>query len=100
MKKSIDSTYGNHGGFLGWGSGPDADWKVMFSIFIFALLICAATSVLLYRDAKKSFDSESEATASPLNKEQLRRTANFYQEQKLNFETARTSSVTIPDPSM
>jgi hypothetical protein len=100
MKKSIDSAYKNHGRFLGWGSGPDADWKVMFTTFLILLAVSTLLNVILYRNAKSSFETGDVSVELPVDKEELRRTANFYEEKKLDFESVSKTPETISDPSI
>jgi hypothetical protein len=100
MKKSIDSSYKNHGRILGWGSGPDADWKVMFTAFLILLAISTLLNIFLYRNAKSSFENEGVSVELPIDKEELRRTANFYEQKKLDFESVSKTPETVSDPSI
>lgn len=100
MKNSLDRDYKFHGRFLGWGSGADADWRVMFSVFLILLVVLSIIWTLLYRSVASDFASQEAAVESPINKNLLKRTSVFYEKQKLDFESAKTVPEITPDPSL
>ena len=99
MKNSLDRSYKYHGRFLGWGSSPDADWRIMFSVFLLLLIILATLCTLLYRDIRKE-QGAVEESGEPVNAAALRRISSFYEKQKLEFESAKTVPEITPDPSL
>lgn len=100
MKTSIESTYKNRGRLLGFGSGPDADWRVMFSLFLVLLMIALISAFILFGRVGGGEEGLGTEVESPVNEAALRRTANYYEKQKLDFESAKSVPETIPDPSI
>lgn len=99
FKKTDD--YQTHGRILGWGSGPDADWRVMFSSFlILALVASILGGLLFYHVWNANFGTDfGGETESPLDKNLLKRTVNSYKAKQEAFDTLKTSKEMTPDPS-
>ncbi len=103
MIKIFDkSGYANRGRFLGWGSGPDADWKVIFPIFTILLIVIAILSFIAFMNVGSgAFGSDISSTVeSPLDKKLLQGNVKYYKEKQNIFESLRTGKETTPDPSI
>ena len=100
MKTSIESTYRNKGRALGWGSGPDADWKVMFLTFVILLLLTLGLCINLYIGVRNTGEMGENNLVAPISEAKLKRVSGYYQKQKLDFESARSIPETIKDPSL
>ena len=100
MKNKPKTGYDNHGNFFGWGSSPDADWRVMFSIFL--ILICGVGVVALstFSRMKSGVADNGSSENRPIDRELLHKTAAFYEAQKLNFAKYQSLPETTPDPSL
>lgn len=94
--------YPTKGRPLGWGGGPDADWKVMVGACLILVLIGFLLSALLfYKVRGGSFGSDINASAeAPVDRNNLKRTVNFYKDRATNLESIKTTKETTPDPSI
>lgn len=100
MKLPNLNGYKYRGRFLGWGGDPLADWEIMFSVFLILLSGIAIWCATVFMEAKgRDMENAVEAEASPLNIDVLKRTAGYYERQRLDFEALRTTPETTPDPS-
>ncbi|MEK7194548.1 MAG: hypothetical protein AAB660_02570 [Patescibacteria group bacterium] len=103
MIKIFDKNgYANRGRFLGWGSGPDADWKVIFSVLILLLLATAIFSTIVFLNVGNgAFGSDvTSTTESPLDKKLLQNNVKYYKNKQSVFESLRVGKETTPDPSV
>ena len=86
------------------GSGPAADWKLIFLCGVLLLIAFAAIDALIF----VRFRSEEPAAASSdgsrtLDLDALRKTTSYYQNKKAQFDkiVGGTATGTIPaDPSL
>lgn len=94
-------SYANHGRPLGWGSSPDADWKVLFLLFLLVLLISASLSVRLFFLAKNA-DLSQAGTSTQINisRSAVKLTADLYTKRALDFKSILSTKETGPDPSI
>jgi len=100
MKNTIDNSYKNRGRLLGWGSGPDADWRVMFLAFLVVIAVSAIANYIMFKKVRGGYMAEDDAIQSPINTGLLRRIAKYYEDRKAGFESARTLPELTPDPSI
>ncbi len=93
--------YKNHGRLLGWGSGPDADWRVMFSVLLIFILIAVIFSVQNFLNIwSGSFDAGvSAGKVSTIDKNLLQKEAAYYTDKQTQFNLTLTTKDTTPDPS-
>lgn len=93
--------YRSKGRFLGWGSGPKDDWKIMFSAFAIALAIVVIYSGFVFYDSMNGeFGAETNVTTeSPIDIKVIKTTAEQYKAKKASFETLLNTKETTPDPS-
>ncbi len=93
--------YKDKGRTLGLGGGPDADWRVMFSIFVTLLIIVFIYSGMTFINVMRGgFGSQMIDTAeSPVDKDLLKKNTSYYKEKKSAFDTLKTEKELTPDPS-
>lgn len=93
--------YKTHGKFLGWGSGPDADWRVMFTTFLVLLfLVVVYSGLAFYQVWQGVFSAEIVETAdSPININLLKRNTEYYKSKQAVFDSILNTPETTPDPS-
>ncbi len=94
--------YKTRGRILGWGSGPDADWRVMFTIFLTLIFLVAVYSGLaFYQVWQGVFSAEIvETTDSPINKNLLKRNTDYYKEKQTVFDSILSTPEETPEPSI
>lgn len=89
---------------FGWGSSPDADWKVIFvGTLLLISLVTIFNLVVFFRVDKGEFFAEEEVTAEipTLDTEELKETLNYYQNKALEFERLTSGEATVVvDPSL
>ena len=96
MKIFDKEGYKNKGRLLGWGSGPNADWKIMFGVFVSALIVI----VVFYESMTGEFGAETNITTqSPIDINTIKSTAEQYKAKKATFETLLKAEETLSDPS-
>lgn len=101
MKTKIDRTYTNRGRTLGWGSGPDADWKVMFSFFLVLIILSAVFSARLFLGMSERLNSEElDGALSSINIDLVKSTSSYYQTKNLEFGEALQGVEASKDPSI
>lgn len=101
MKIFDKEGYKNKGRLLGWGSGPNADWKIMFGVFVSALIVIVVYSGLVfYESMTGEFGAETNITTqSPIDINTIKSTAEQYKAKKATFETLLKAEETLSDPS-
>jgi hypothetical protein len=94
--------YKNRGRLFGWGSGGDADWRVLFIVFLILMLASVSySSSSFIRVLSGSFGSDiSSSTEMPINKNLIKRTADAYRLKQANFEAVQSVIESTPDPSI
>ncbi len=94
--------YKDKGRSLGLGGNPDADWKIMFSIFLFLFLVALVYSGITFINVMSGgFGSQMVDTAeSPVDKNFLKKNALYYKNKKDSFDLLKTTKETTPDPSI
>lgn len=94
--------YKDKGKLFGLGAGPDGEWRIMFSIFMILLVLGVTYSATVFINVMSgSFGFELvDQGDAPLDKNLLRRNANYYKDRRVNFEVIKTSEDTTPDPSI
>lgn len=95
-------SYENRGHILGWGSGPDADWNVMFKTFIALLFIVFVLGVLMFINVGVgSFGSDLDSEmAPPIDEINLKHVVLDYSDIEATFNKLKTTISTTPDPSI
>lgn len=99
MDKKIDSTYKNHGRILSFGSGPDADWKVIFSVFSILVILVAIFGIRLFMKFNVSLENSNLQETFMLDEGLIRSTSNFYENRRLDMQTVLQTPETQADPS-
>ncbi|MBX4195754.1 hypothetical protein KW796_02255 [Candidatus Parcubacteria bacterium] len=99
MTNLAKNTYKNHGRLLGWGSSPEADWKVMFSLFLILVLIAGVLSAEVFYSLKDGESGEFD-NSMPVDLDLLRKTALYYDKKVSEFKTLQNTAETAPDPSI
>jgi len=94
--------YKNRGRLLGFGSGADADWRVIFSLFLILMVLSAIyCGAFFLKVMGGGFGSESKDEGeSPIDKNLLHKVAEFYKDKKATIESLKTTKDTAPDPSL
>lgn len=95
-------SYENRGHFLGWGSGPDADWNMMLKTFLVLLIVVFALSVFMFvRVGTGKFGSDLDVSSPPpIDSINLKHVALDYLDIEATFNQLKTTTPTTPDPSM
>lgn len=93
--------YKNRGRLLGFGSGPDADWKVIFSAFVALIFLSVIYSgFIFYKSMNVDFGSETSLAAeSPIDRHLLKQYTDIYKKKQTSFEELIIIRETIADPS-
>lgn len=101
MKLTKTDEYKSHGKTFGWGSSPHADWRVMFSLFLFMMfLVVVYAGLSFYQIWQGNFATElTDSSDSPINKNLLKRNTEFYKNREASFESIKSAPETTPDPS-
>lgn len=92
------------GRLFGFGTSPEADWKIIFSFGTILVLVVIFLSVYLFL---VSDNWKSPGAGNPysqeggvLNADLLRETVLYYENKALDFERIKLEKVEIPDPSI
>ena len=95
----------SHGRFLGFGTSPAADWKIIFfsTAFLAVLIIISSVFLFIKIDKGEIFAVEKSVgkTKKVLNTVILRDTISYYQAKTLEFERIKKTKVSPDaDPSL
>ncbi|MHB1330594.1 MAG: hypothetical protein ACYCY6_01345 [Minisyncoccota bacterium] len=95
-------SYESRGSFLGWGSGPDADWNVIFKTFLVMLITVFVLSVLMFvKVGTGKFGSDLDSTTTtPIDAITLKHLAIDYKDLLATFNELKTATESVPDPSI
>lgn len=89
-----------------FGTGPDADWKVILLSSIALLVVIIALDLKIFfainSESIGRDDIAVEETEAVLNLNKLKKTVEYYQAKETQFELIRngTATSTIVDPSL
>ena len=93
-----------NGRLFGFGTSPDADWKIIFiSTTILAILVIAL-SVFMFIKINRGeifvIERSVEQGEKPFDTSLLRETVLYYQNKTLEFEKIKSSVTPATDPSL
>lgn len=93
-----------HGSFLGFGTGPQSDWKVIFGFSFLLTLFVIGMSIFVFTEIDKGEifvikKPEPQEMAS-LDVDRLRRAALYYEERAKQLEEIRLNPALAVDPSL
>lgn len=87
---------------FGFGTGPEADWKIIFiATSVLALLIIALSIFMFIKIDKREIfvsDKSSEPSQRTLDTARLKETILYYQNKALEFERIKNSATLITTP--
>ncbi len=93
-----------NGHLFGFGNGPDADWRVIFSfmaVCIFAVLIIGLyIFVQVNRGALFTVERDKNEDTPRLNSALLSKTILYYETKASTFEKIKVSKEVVKDPSI
>lgn len=90
---------------FGWGSSPDADWKVIFLGTLILVTFVSILSLLIFFQVEKGWvfrgTEELISEESTLDIEKLEKTLTYYQGKAAEFQRLISGSATVVvDPSL
>ncbi|MBX4200135.1 hypothetical protein KW790_01590 [Candidatus Parcubacteria bacterium] len=103
MKKFKLPTFERNGKFLGFGTSPKRDWKIIFlSVSVAAALVIAfcAYTFLHLNSNDTIVDKGQSAPLGLVNEKLLKKVVTYYKEKSARLETIKTTKDTILDPSL
>lgn len=91
------------GRFLGFGSSPEADWRIIFNVGVFLsicmVLFCAYIFIKI--DKGEIFTTEPPTDAErTLDIQKLKETVSHYKDRKAVYEELKNNGTSVPDPSL
>ena len=93
-----------NGRLFGFGTSPDADWKIIFITTTMLSIFVIISSVILFVKVDTGgifiVEKSTEQEAVVLDISLLKETVLYYQNKALEFERIKDSVVPIPDPSL
>jgi hypothetical protein len=82
-----------------WGTSPQNDWLVMFSVFVFCLAVAIAWSLSVFGLVRSSSADDASSASGLLNVSAIHRTALFYDRKAAELDLIKLAPDTTPDPS-
>ena len=86
-----------------FGTGPEADWKIIFISAITLVVLAITLSIYMYIKIDKgeifTIDKTKEGEKHVLNIDLLKETVSYYQDKYLKFESIDRVNTSIVDPS-
>lgn len=104
LSKKIN--FKKNGRLFGFGSSPEADWKIIFTLFSAIAIIGIALNVFIFLKIDKGeiFAVEDPASGEGrmVDYEKLKSAVDYYQEKERNFRAIQSNASTtvISDPSI
>ena len=93
-----------NGRFLGYGTSPEADWRIIFaSTAILAVLIIGLSAFIFIKiDRGEIFvvKESAEQGDKTLDLSLLKETVSYYQNKALEFERIKRAKTSAADPSL
>lgn len=98
------SNWGTNGRLFGFGTSPEADWKIIFISAVLLIILAIASSVFIFVKIDKgevfALDKSLERKGETLNISLLRETVSYYQNKASEFEKIKNTKVSAVDPSL
>ncbi|MBX4198800.1 hypothetical protein KW800_00785 [Candidatus Parcubacteria bacterium] len=85
--------------FKKWGYSPQADWQIMFSIFLILLVLAIVGSIAMFSLVQVKPLPQDDIATEVLSKNALHRAALYYDEKRAAFDRVKAVPETTPDPS-
>ncbi|MFZ2048866.1 MAG: hypothetical protein WAV25_01025 [Minisyncoccia bacterium] len=93
-----------NGKLFGWGVSPNADWKVLFTVFLILTVSVFALGVYMFIAIANGdiFLVEKPATTTErsLDSEKIKKTVLYYETRAKKLEEIKSSNNRIVDPSL
>ena len=93
-----------NGRLFGYGSSPEADWKIIFiSTVVLAVLVIGFSAFIFIKTDKGEIfvvERSAEQGEKALDTSLLRETVSYYQSKALEFERIKRVKTSTVDPSL
>ncbi len=107
MKKSLKSlphiSLRKGGKLFGFGTSPEADWKIIFSagLFLAVCMIIFNAYIFIKIDKGDIFTVDAlEGGERTLDVRKLEEVVNYYEDRESKYEEIKSSGTSVPDPSI
>lgn len=86
---------------MGWGSSPEADWKIIFSLFGVCIITFGIYSVYLFWNINTTNLAEvAPVTQISLSRETIQKIGSFYANKNATLNQLKTQRETSTDPEL